>query len=132
MMERQRPLLVLRLLPSKGPIRKKEKSNAHACALREGEPLHGATPARALKWLLIERESWMGGRDWHKVNSIICVCAKEGGKGERAAEERVVFTCWAASASRHTTAFKSDTAAGGKAGELALIVFLALMKTLVA
>lgn len=33
----------------------------------------------------------MGGRDWHRVNSIICVCAKEGGKGERAAEERVVI-----------------------------------------
>lgn len=30
----------------------------------------------------------MGDRDWHGVNSIICVCAKEGGKGERGAEER--------------------------------------------
>lgn len=74
----------------------------------------------------------MGGRDWHRVNSVICVCAKEGGKGERAAEEKVVFTCWAVSASRHTTAFKSDTAAGGEAGEPASIVFLALMKTLAA
>lgn len=73
----------------------------------------------------------MGGRDWHRVNSIICVCAKEGGKGERAAEERGVFTCQAAS-TRHTTAFKSDTAAGGKAGQRMPIVFLAPMKTLAA
>lgn len=66
------------------------------------------------------------------MNSIICLRAKEGGKGERGAEERFVFTCQAASASRHTAAFKSNTAAGGKAGQLMPIVFLAPVKTLAA